>query len=679
MKRKRLFGPICLLGLVGAFGLSSCSFFSDPDNGVTIKEVKTTPQANGDWVIEIFYENENKPTASFTIPAAVSIDKVDPQPVKNSKDINLVITTTDGKTSSFLVKAGVSVEKITFEEDEESGDLLLAIHYSDGTVQKDPDLRIPKGKDGKPGEDGKGVSCILSEYLESGDPRLHIFVGYFRDEEGNVVAVEPDQVAYDEETQEWIAAGEYKFDGEVYSDTVLPRGIGIDKEQTVLEFVKDGENKGDYQVTIFFTDGQSTKLSLPRPAYFWTHEGNPTEANFDFDFDGVPLKAGDMYFDSRLEHGQCYWRYDGSSWQKQFSLTEQDYETYTVVFDANSSDLEGADIRVIDGNHQSIGFEYLNFTVGRGRTAYDNRRSIPVPFDAKGIYTFGGWYASSEFGITQAPNPTMGAFTDLTPVWGNMTLYAYWYAHFKTIKLDVCGGSQGERSKDVVLGLAWPDITYLPVKQGYDLVGYFDAPDGGNQYFEFDETHTKLVYMQPGAIATEDKVPDILYAQYTPHNTDIIFDSQGGSSVAKVSATYGEAMPDLPTIPAKAGLDFAGFFSGTGVNAVQYYDGEGHSVRAWDVDVEATTLYARWTGEDYSVMLDQTIGSGGDVGVAAKYGAPLPNLISLPVAEGYIFKGYVLLDEYESVIATYYDETGKALSVWDLESDATLTAVWEID
>ncbi len=61
-----------------------------------------------------------------------------------------------------------------------------------------------------------------------------------------------------------------------------------------------------------------------------------------------------------------------------------------------------------------------------------------------------------------------------------------------------------------------------------------------------------------------------------------------------VVATYGEAMPEIATLPVRTGYIFGGYYTGTGGTGTQYYDGMGYSVRNWDIDAQETTLYAYW-------------------------------------------------------------------------------------
>ena len=68
----------------------------------------------------------------------------------------------------------------------------------------------------------------------------------------------------------------------------------------------------------------------------------------------------------------------------------------------------------------------LSYTVKAGTYLWDEENgNVTLPIPVRPGYTFGGWYhrAIPENG---KPDATMGLFTDLTPVFSDLTLYAYW-------------------------------------------------------------------------------------------------------------------------------------------------------------------------------------------------------------------------------------------------------------
>ncbi|HJJ57482.1 MAG TPA: InlB B-repeat-containing protein [Methanocorpusculum sp.] len=85
-----------------------------------------------------------------------------------------------------------------------------------------------------------------------------------------------------------------------------------------------------------------------------------------------------------------------------------------------------------------------------------------------------------------------------------------------------------------------------------------------------------------------------LYAKWTANKYTVTLNPQGGiGGTDSVTATYGEAMQTLSSLPTRDGYTFAGYFdAATGGN--KYYNADGTSAKNWD-KTEHTTLYAHWT------------------------------------------------------------------------------------
>ena len=153
------------------------------------------------------------------------------------------------------------------------------------------------------------------------------------------------------------------------------------------------ENDG-YYVDVTYDDGNTDTLFFERPNQWLRGSDTPS------DLEGVD---GDFFFDTA--HKIIYMKYRGS-WRNIVSFYESKI-TYTVEFnlnDAVDASLNGEDLFFID----------------KGEYFYSYGYDVPVP--TRDGYTFLGWYTVR----TSNPDPTMGAFTDLTPVMANITLYAAW-------------------------------------------------------------------------------------------------------------------------------------------------------------------------------------------------------------------------------------------------------------
>jgi hypothetical protein len=83
---------------------------------------------------------------------------------------------------------------------------------------------------------------------------------------------------------------------------------------------------------------------------------------------------------------------------------------------------------------------------------------------------------------------------------------------------------------------------------------------------------------------------------------------QGGTGgTTEVTATYGQPMPAI-TIPTRTGYTFNGYFDAAS-GGTQYYKADGTSAKNWD-KTAATTLYAQWTANSYTVIFNANGGTG---------------------------------------------------------------------
>ncbi|MBO7458015.1 MAG: InlB B-repeat-containing protein [Paludibacteraceae bacterium] len=102
----------------------------------------------------------------------------------------------------------------------------------------------------------------------------------------------------------------------------------------------------------------------------------------------------------------------------------------------------------------------------------------------------------------------------------------------------------------------------------------------------------KTLYLWKGG-----NVPQIQYFEITrPKQTLITLDATGAYNkyTTSVVAIYGEAMPEISTLPIKTGFVFGGYYDAPNGTGTQYYNGLGVSMRNWDKDVTTATLYAYW-------------------------------------------------------------------------------------
>lgn len=167
---------LALAGLSRRRPLTGCSFLRGGNKVNQIEEVTTRILDDGNTLVTITFTGTKKDPVTFILPCGEKgkdgngISKV--EPVRDEEgNITVTITFTDSsvKPVSFVVKAGRSIIGYETEKDKETGDILLTFTYSDGT-KSDP-VRIPKGEKG---DEGRGIKDRKCEQTENGGQKVTI-------------------------------------------------------------------------------------------------------------------------------------------------------------------------------------------------------------------------------------------------------------------------------------------------------------------------------------------------------------------------------------------------------------------------------------------------------------------------------------------------------------------------
>jgi len=278
-------------------------------------------------------------------------------------------------------------------------------------------------------------------------------------------------------------------------------------------------------------------------------------------------------------------------------------------------------------------------------------------------YIFGGYYAASNGSGTQYYTDAMASAANWDLA-SNTTLYAKWTAISYAVTLNSQSGTGGSASVLAVYGSPMPAAT-APALIGYSFGGYYTAIDGGGTQY----------YTEAMASARnwDLLVPTTLYAKWTASICDVTLDAQGGAGgSASVMATYNAAMP-AATAPARTGYTFGGYYTGTNGGGTQYYTNTMASVRVWNIAAAATTLYAKWTVNSYTITLDTQGGAGGSASVIAVYDSAMPTATA-PSRPGYTFGGYYTANNGSGL--QYYDAAMASARTWDIATATTLYAKW---
>lgn len=274
-------------------------------------------------------------------------------------------------------------------------------------------------------------------------------------------------------------------------------------------------------------------------------------------------------------------------------------------------------------------------------------------------YTLDGWYTAASGGNKVTTSTTIGA--------GSVTVYAHWSAIKSTVTLNSQNATTiGTESVTATYDSAMPAII-LPTKTGFTFGGYYTGENGtGTQYYDLSGTSVHICDFTEATT---------LYAKWTPNTYHVSLSSQGGTGGDTIADTvFGQAVPSV-TAPTRTGYTFKGYFSELNGKGIKYINEDGSSTGTAWTTASDSTIYAYWTGNQYTVTFNKGIGTGGSDSVTATFDASMPTII-LPINVGYTFEGYF---DASSGGEKYYDSEGNSAKSWDKASDTTLYAQWTRD
>lgn len=173
----------------------------------------------------------------------------------------------------------------------------------------------------------------------------------------------------------------------------IPKAEKGDKGKGI-ESIIQGED-GNYHILIInYDDGTSSDpIKFLRSNGWFSSVGLPNDKNLN------PLE-GDFYYDT--QENIIYRYYNEEGWKKIISLKDTE-EYYKITFNLNNESAS------MPSEYDSI------YYIRRG-----NYLGVSIPIPTCDGYIFKGWYTTTNPGVTN------GAFTDLTPVFSNLELYAIW-------------------------------------------------------------------------------------------------------------------------------------------------------------------------------------------------------------------------------------------------------------
>ncbi|NLP48934.1 MAG: hypothetical protein GX345_08365 [Clostridiales bacterium] len=298
----------------------------------------------------------------------------------------------------------------------------------------------------------------------------------------------------------------------------------------------------------------------------------------------------------------------------------------------------------------------------------------PPQTPTKTGHSFAGWYSDS--GLTTA-------VTWPYTVTEDTTLHAKWTVNQYTISFNANGGdgSMSNQFIDYNSTATLNENNYS--RTGYSFNAWNTKADGSGDS-----------YADKASYGPMDTANVTLYAQWSPKEYTITFDSAGGSSVDSITQIFGSALT-APAAPTKAGYIFSGWHpqvptympaqdlvcvaqwssnqhtisfmtnGGSMVDPITDDDGkvvsqptaptrEGYSFVGWFTDEELSqavswphtigtnvTFYAKWTPNTYTINYD---GNGSDSGSTVSsghnYNAPQALTANEFSKTGYSFAGW---------------------------------------
>ena len=376
---------LCLMTLslfsLPLISLTSCTGGFFKSDVVMIEDIIATTLSDGNIRLTITFTDDSHEPVSVTIPQGKTgngIESIQQELSADGTYTTVTITYTDDNMDpvSFDIANGVSISSIEqlLDEDgniliDEDGNSTLQIKLSNGEILT---FDIPKGDPGKDGTSISGVTSTIDE--ETGDIVLTI--------------------TYSDPLQE----------PSIIRIPAPSNGANGNN----LESITFTQEDGMYQITFTLFNGVEetrTTVQFPVPASWYSGSGAPNISGVE----------GDLYFN---ESNYTIYKYSNGRWVLIADLDNSGLtDTHSVSFNLNAEGDESAKFISQDDSLVQTAFE--DIPNGRYFACLDYK----MPLASRDNYEFMGWYTSPTY-----DNPTIGMFTDTTPIYQDMILYAHWEA-----------------------------------------------------------------------------------------------------------------------------------------------------------------------------------------------------------------------------------------------------------
>ena len=299
---------------------------------------------------------------------------------------------------------------------------------------------------------------------------------------------------------------------------------------------------------------------------------------------------------------------------------------------------------------------------GSATVTFDSKPLGSVHAPVRANYHVTGYYTAASDGTKVADADgtlivNVGGYTDTLGNWikaENVKLFAYWAGDTYDVKLDK---NQGETDGAAIAtyGSGTLDITTVPARTGFDVVGYYITGNPDKMIANADGTLVESAEDYTDEYGKWIKVSDdvILYAHWEAKTYDIVLDKNDGDANGSAKVAYGGNALTQISPATKTGYDIWGYFVSADPEASRivytdgklvpgvdgYTDGDGNWIRT-----SGATLYAKWWPAKYTIVIDK---SGGDTDgyFYVEYNDSLAYGFVNPHRVGYDATGAFFLDE----------------------------------
>ncbi len=265
---------------------------------------------------------------------------------------------------------------------------------------------------------------------------------------------------------------------------------------------------------------------------------------------------------------------------------------------------------------------------------------------AKTGYTFAGWLNE---GYAFSGTKTMGN--------SNVSLIAAWTANPYTVTFDPNGGTGSMSNQSFTYDQSKQLSENTFTKTGYTFSGWAKTPSGVKVYADKENVSNII-----------ESGTTTLYALWTPNNCTVSFNANGGNgNMSNQIFTTDKAQTIAANIFTKTGYTFSGWAK-TPDGAVTYTNGQSISNIA---ESGATTLYAKWTANNYIVVFDANGGTGTMADQSFTHDQSQPLSTNTFTKTGYTLVGWAKTPKGEMA----YSDTQNTSNISE-SGTITLYALW---